>query len=460
MKSATARLPSTSELQWINFSPDRLLVPAILCFWVLCFIGFSEPDDWRVSRFGVTPILPPVVLKAMKLFGRGGAFGVMAFCLLGVWKHPKRHHVIVVMAPMLMFGAYGVVSTSWSALKSTSLQQSATFFMVLMLATYIGIVWRSDRDTERIVKNLALAIFALSIVMIALRFGMPRSGALTKDSAGVLHSTAACASGGLCILLTLAARLLWKSPWSSWWFPIVSIELGMMLLAGNRLSVLVTALTVFALFVIALHRGFAALCLLVGAVTLSGYLVCDPKLTLVEAMGKDVGAFAKQDQTKSQLGSFSGRSEMWEQIWRSYSKSPLIGHGYFVTSETGRIYVWHEWGNWTAHNAVLQTLVTLGAIGLLLLALGLGSLTIGVISALRRVKGIENSTMLLILISMWYLGWSFLNESFTGPLQPEVIVFGAMVGVAAGIGGAARSETLRANRSNPHASLRSRVLQP
>lgn len=441
MKSAAVKMQSLSELQRVNFSPKRLLIPALFCCWMLCFVTFSQPDEWRVSRFGIVPVLPPKVLAAMKLIGRGGAFGIFSFCLLSVWKHEKRHHVLVVMSPMLLLGMYGLASTSWSALKSTSLQQSATFFMLLMMATYIGIVWRTDRDTERIIKHLALAIFSLSIVLLALRFGMPRTGALTKESSMVLHSTNACAAGGLGILLTMAARLLWRSPWSSWWFPIVSIELGMMLLAGNRLSVLVTAFSVLVLFVVALHRGVAALCVLLGAIAFASYFVCDPSLSLVEATGKKVGAFAKQDQSKSELSSFSGRAEMWDKMWRSYEKSPIIGHGFFVTTAKGRVFVWHEWGNWTAHNAVLQILVTLGAVGLSLMLLGFASLAFGVVSGNRVLSDVGNTTTLLFLASIWFLGWGFLNESFAGPLLPEVVVFAALTGVAAGVGSSARCVT-------------------
>lgn len=441
MNSTAVKIQPVYELQKINFSPEPLLIPAIFCCWMLCFVTFSQPDDWRVSRFGIVPVLPPKILAAMKLIGRGGAFGIFAFCLLSVWKHEKRHHVLVVMSPLLMLGTFGIVSTSWSALKSVSLQQSATFFMLLMMATYIGIVWRTDRDTERIVKHLALAIFSLSLLLLALRFGMPRTGALTKESSMVLHSTNACAAGGLGILLTMAARLLWRSPWSSWWFPIASIELGMMLLAGNRLSVLVTAISVSVLFVLALHRGLAALCILIGAMVFAGYFVCDPSLSLVEATGKKVGAFAKQDQSKSELGSLSGRAEMWDKMWRSYEKSPIIGHGFFVTTAKGRIYVWHEWGNWTAHNAGLQILVTLGAVGLGLMLLGFASLVRGVICGSRVLSDVGNTTTLLLLASVWYLGWGFLNESFAGPLLPEVVVFAALIGIAAGVGGSARCLT-------------------
>ncbi len=200
------------------------------------------------------------------------------------------------MAPLLVFGMYGVGSTAWSALKGVSLQQSATFMIVPLLATYIGIVWRSDRDTERIVKHLVLAIFSLSIVLLALRFGMPRSGSLTKDCAGVMHSTAACAAGGLCVLLAIAARVLWRTPWTIWCYPIVIVEVVMMLVAGNRLSVIVTAVASGILLAVAMHRGSAALFVLIGSACVATYLTCDPKLSFVGGIAKDLGGLPNKDR--------------------------------------------------------------------------------------------------------------------------------------------------------------------
>ena len=297
--------------------------------------------------------------------------------------------------------------------------------------------WRSDADTERIVKHLSLAIFVLSVVLIGLHFGMPRSGALTKESAGVLHSTNAGATGGLGIVLALAARLLWSSKWSKWWYVIVGTEVIMMLIGGNRLSVIVTSITVAFLLLLALHRGIAGMFLVIVSLAVAGFISADPSLSLVEKATKEVGIYAKQGQTKTQINSLSGRSEMWRKIWKSYLQSPIIGHGYFVTTKKGRIYVWHEWGNWTAHNVFLQTLATVGATGLVLLITGLLFLFKGTLSGLKFVNGIEPSITLLIVLTTWYFGWGFLNSSFVGPMQPESVVFSALLGIAVGIGSSA-----------------------
>ncbi len=437
-----------------GFNGRYLMAPAIFLLWMLPFVTISAPEDWVASRFGTAPIMPPEWIKLIKLVGRGSAIAITLFALLGVWQHRKRVPVLRIMLPLGLFGVYSVSSTLWSPLPSTSLTQSATMVMAILFAMYIAVIWESDQDTERLIKHAALAIFLLSILLLALHFGMPRSGSLTKNSSGVLHSTNAGAAGGLCILLTLSARLLWKSPWSAWWLPIVATEAVMMMIGGNRLSLFVSGAVVGILLAITLHRGLAALLMFVFAVSAILYLAVDPRLELGEQAARDLGVFAKQGQTSNELGSLSGRSEMWEKMLNSFMDSPILGHGYFVTSKSGKIYVWYEWGNWTAHNVILQLLVTTGVVGCLLLLTGLGSIALGVASGRRRLDGARNSLLLVALASLWFVGWSFLNESFMGPLQPETVVFALMLGVAAGMGASAQERAVEKGNALPVTPLR------
>ena len=39
---------------------------------------------------------------------------------------------------------------------------------------------------------------------------------------------------------------------------------------------------------------------------------------------------------------------------------------------------------------------------------------------------------ILALTVVWYFGWSLLNESFMGPVQPESVVFFCVLGMAVG----------------------------
>lgn len=432
----------------IGFNAHALIVPALLCIWVLVWCTFSPPEDWKASRFGTSPILPPTLMKLLKTAGRAGVIATIGFSMLTAWRHPQRTYAIRALLPLILFVAYALVSVVWSPLRSVSLTQAGSFAMLILLSTYIAIIWDGDQTSQQLVTHLAIGLFALTLVLIALHFVMPRSGALTKESAGVMHSTNASSSAGLGILLTVAARTLWNAPWTRWWLPIVAIQIASMLIGGNRLSVLVTAVVVCLFLAIHIDRGMAAICVFLISMFGIVYLVVDPRLSVLEDGAKELGMFAKQGQSQSELGSLSGRAEMWEKMWRSYSKSPLLGHGYFVTSPRGRIYVWHEWGNWTAHNFWLQALVTTGAIGLSMLAGGLAWLAWGVVRGAAILKQVEPSVWLIAAVSLWFFGWAFLNSSFIGPLQPESVVFSVIAGIAAGISAKASCQLDRGRSDN------------
>jgi O-antigen ligase len=180
--------------------------------------------------------------------------------------------------------------------------------------------------------------------------------------------------------------------------------------------------------------------LFAAAVLLIGYLCIDPGLRFSDTVLDKFEQFTSQGQTQSQLGNFSGRNEMWEKIWDSYLQSPLIGHGYFVSSATGRLLVWDEWGNWTAHNLWLQCLVTLGVVGLLLFTIGIGCVAWPVLRKLgSRDRSQHRLALLLTLIGVWFLGWGTLNESVFGPLAPESVMFALTLGLGAALANQASS---------------------
>ena len=90
------------------------------------------------------------------------------------------------------------------------------------------------------------------------------------------------------------------------------------------------------------------------------------------------------------------------------------------------MYVWWEWGNWTAHNWFLQLLVTTGVIGVLLHLAGLASLAIHTQRFHRRAPAL---TTFVVLIAGWFLCWGILNSSYLGPVMPESIVFAVTIGL-------------------------------
>ena len=122
----------------------------------------------------------------------------------------------------------------------------------------------------------------------------------------------------------------------------------------------------------------------------------------------------------------------WTKVWAEYLKSPVLGHGYFVTSETGEMEVWYMKANHAAHNIYLQVLAGTGGVGLAIFLVAIGSLCCK-FSMLRLGDGQSRKLFsMLVFVFVWYLGWSLLSTSFMGPVRSESVVFFTFVGLGLG----------------------------
>ena len=122
----------------------------------------------------------------------------------------------------------------------------------------------------------------------------------------------------------------------------------------------------------------------------------------------------------------------------------VFGHGYFVTSETGKLDVWNHVHNHTAHNLILQILASTGALGLLVFGMAIARVVL-TISGLRSGDVVQRRIFFILAISgIWYLGWAQFGVSFMGPVRPESIYFFVLLGIglgqAAGLGKKSNSD--------------------
>jgi O-antigen ligase len=134
------------------------------------------------------------------------------------------------------------------------------------------------------------------------------------------------------------------------------------------------------------------------------------------------------------MTTLTGRTALWRVMGASIREAPLIGHGYFVTSPSGRVDVWRDPANLTAHNALLQVLVSTGLVGLGLFVWGLGRPIVAGVRALGRGGLDRRFGVLVTPVAAWYVVWSQVNDSYAGPLQPETVAFFVLLGVVAGLG--------------------------
>lgn len=412
----------------MNEPQTRVLRLAIWCVTLLSFVTISPPEDYRNGDVGLQSILPPAVIKLSKLGSRGATLIVIAYSVTRFAADPRLTRALLGILPIFLYAVYAVLSTCWSALPAVSLQQSGTLLMLIMLGVMIGLSWQSVADTSRLLRQLTLVMTCLASGLLLLRFAAPQYGALTKDASGMFHSTAAGAMSSVTVMVLLLSALLWGWKWSQQMLvPGLLIHGLLLVVAGNRLSLGLCLALGCGLVAIYLPKQKVAVLAMVCGILGTLYLAIDSRLDVFRTRVGEVGVFASQGQSRRSLESLSGRAEMWDAMWKSYLEAPLRGHGYFVTSSRGEVYVWHEWGNWTAHNWALQLLVTTGAIGGALLIGGLLWAALGVASKYRVDSRLAQ---FLGVIFLWYLGWGMLNASYLGPLQPESIVFAVVLGLA------------------------------
>ncbi|MEM0925242.1 MAG: O-antigen ligase family protein, partial [Planctomycetota bacterium] len=162
-------------------------------------------------------------------------------------------------------------------------------------------------------------------------------------------------------------------------------------------------------------------------------ITADPGLSFLADRSGPLVDYLLRDQSIQQIRDASGRREMWTAIWHEYHHAPLRGHGYFVTSPSGTMLVWNVHTNHTAHNILLQVLVSTGLIGFTLWLAGLGSVALRLMRLAHRGELSKRLLVVLSVMAAWYIGWTIGCVSFMGPVRSESIVFFALMGAGIGL---------------------------
>ena len=402
----------------------------IVSIWLLMIFTFSPPEDWKEGLYGTQAIMSPSAIKALKLISRSICLGLLGFATFRLLRERRSGRMTIIFLPVIAFTFWIFASVYWSALKTVSLQQAISFMVSVILAFVFANSWRNKQDTSVYFMHLCLVLILISTGLLFLYVFAPQYGALTKQASGMFHSTTAGASASLGLLCSLGMFGIYRFRWSNWLLmPSIAVHVSVLILAGNRFSILLTVLFAFLIVIAFFRKHELAVFAIATAILGVAYLTVDTNLKAPDFAVKKVEKYTMQGQSKVQFRTISGRTEMWDVMWRSYQKSPWIGHGYFVTSETGRVFVWDEWGNWTAHNMYLQVLVTSGLIGAILFLISMFMPVVGLITGRGTSKQDQSLHRFLLLLVMWFSSWGLLNSSVVGPTQPESVVFALVYGL-------------------------------
>ncbi|PHS17456.1 MAG: hypothetical protein COA78_03155 [Blastopirellula sp.] len=417
----------------LSISDEITKIPLLILsvVWVLILFTFSVPES----------IGGDLIVK-LKVYTRVTSLALLAYLYWRQCHISKSSEVIYCLLPFGLFALWGMTSVIWSPLQSVSLGQIVSFSVLILLAANIALYWRSQDCTSRVIFHLSLVLLLFSSALTFAGYILPGIGIGTRSEDTMVHATMAGATAALGIILLLGARVIWGWQWSRMLVVPGLVIHGLQLyLAHNRTAIVATLFVCCLLYVIFVKREAIWACLFGGCCCASLYLLFDSSLRYVGSIFSFGSKFAERDDYDS-ISNLSGRTEMWDVMWKSFLESPWIGHGYFVSSASGSLEVWYEYGNWTAHNLMLQVLVSTGAIGAVLLVWALCRILKTFISTLSIDSQHNAVIYFLFILGTWFFLWSLMNESFMGPLQPESVVFFTMLGL--GIGSA--SSLLTSNR--------------
>src|SRR5260370_11025996 len=157
-----------------------------------------------------------------------------------------------------------------------------------------------------------------------------------------------------------------------------------------------------------------------------------PYSQAVSKLPATVSSYVMRGQGAADAFTVSGRTEVWDIAIKSFLESPLFGHGYYSMTSTGKMYVWGAERWQTAHNIYLHVLTGTGVIGFFLLVWALIYVLRPMIAYARRRGPERRVAIFVLLLAAWYLALGCFELSFSGPVDPEVVLFFIILGISAG----------------------------
>jgi O-antigen ligase len=401
------------------------VLPLVIA-WLLLATMFSLPGRGAPTSAGALD-----ALGLAKFAVRAGGVLLLGFQALRLWQSPRRPIVVWTMTPAALFAAWALASTLWSPLPALSFGQAVGFTSLLMVAVTLGLSWRGPEDNSRILFSLSLMLLAGTLLVLGVDMvsheasGLARS--MESEESGLVHPNNAGVMASLGLVILVASRLLWGWRWSRIMLVPGALAHGALAVATtSRTSLALTAVFVPLAIVWFGRRGAGTVVLLAGLAA-AGYWTLDPEGELAR-QALDHVMDMERHGSEDQVESLNGRADLWEAILHEYQKSPIIGHGYFVSSSTGELDVWGTPVNHSAHNLALQVLMSTGIIGTVLFVWGLWR-PIGVFVRESRDRPEKQAAARFVaLIGLWYLGGGILESCFMEGIQAGAIVFFVVAG--------------------------------
>ena len=333
---------------------------------------------------------------------------------------------------LFAFAGIALLSTTWSA---TPL---LTLIRTLQLAVVLAIAWvlTSRLSLEEALQALRRALIGYVCVLAALAlawppaFGSLEEPGFTRFSWFAVHPVTAGTYAALASVFVFSDTVLGERRRFVFWLAsgiTLALLVPILLATYSRGPLLAFVAASAAVVVSRLRlRPRSVAAILLVAVTGTTVATNDSDGWLAE-LEDDDGFAATQlmrGQRSEQVLSLTGRSALWEDSATLVEDNLLVGLGYQASREA--LLNISSWAGY-AHNAFLQTLLDLGAVGALLLWIPLLWAVVIACRAVGAQAGTQQPEALLLPVGIFLLANAITSESFAAAPGFELLLVFTLV---------------------------------
>ncbi|WP_420414027.1 O-antigen ligase family protein [Roseibium sp.] len=319
--------------------------------------------------------------------------------------HPPRRwqSVLPVLAPLMAFLGFAIISSAWSAMPMRSLMLA--IYQSLLCALLFFSVCMSD-NPKRIFRNI-FWVFAVAMAVNLLFVILRPAGAIGHQGIYPYKNSLGAAAG--CALILALAHIPGQRMFLRFCAFITLVVAVVVLVASESKTSIALALAApaAAMLVLVLSRRLHA-----GAMTvLAGGLIAFLSSAVIAAQiwpfrPDDILVWAFGDPT------FTGRTHIWSFIASHISEAPLTGHGYRGFWGVGElspklhseIEFIRETGS--SHNGFFDVTLDTGVIGLALLAV----FVLSTLKASARAADESGTAFLFLSIAFFVIGRNMMES--------------------------------------------------
>lgn len=360
----------------------------------IAFLGVSQ-DVEKPEDDSLRLLWPPCYLTILILSGIR-------------WRQLSRYWVAGLLSLILVGWAFA--SRYWSLDPDVTTRRSIALFFTTLFGLYLA----AGYDGKRLPRLLAtcfifIAVCSLLTIVLLPTYGIHINGPLIGNWRGVFTTKNTFAlmlaiGGAACVSTMIAERrisLIWGGGFALIFFLLIMSK------GATSLISLVSALLLGGIFTIArrgaLWKGIAIwVCVSVGALVTATVLT--EKDFVLKLLGKDP--------------TLTGRSEIWDAVFRQVEQSPLLGFGFAAfwqkdSAPAQWVRIQTGWPVPTAHNGWIDLIVQLGWIGAFLFAITYAAALLGAVTRFNKLKDGYLSLLILWIFSILSLSESVILQHNT-----------------------------------------------